>query len=95
MFENLLWHNTDTAPAQEAANRHRGKAYTHRQQVINVLMNENRLTACEIGDRSGLGHIEAQRRLSDLLRNGKVLKGKPRKCGIKGVLMSEWHLLEV
>lgn len=41
-------------------------------------------TAPEIGLATGLGHIEAQRRLSDLtgLPSG-VLKGLPRKCTVK------------
>jgi len=92
----VLSHRGDTAPAYAAAEHmHRsGKARAHRQRVIAVLEKEQGLTGPEIGQRSGLGHIEAQRRISDLKNAGLVKYDGKKHCSIKGKALSAVYLVE-
>jgi hypothetical protein len=59
---------TDPATSHEAAAKHErsGRAATNRETVLAAVTRHQGLTAVEYGDLTGLGHVEAQRRLSDL-----------------------------
>tara|TARA_Y100000310_G_C20683671_1_gene817628 strand:- start:2884 stop:3252 length:369 start_codon:yes stop_codon:yes gene_type:complete len=95
-------HRDDTAPAQQAAAKHNrtGKAGAHAQIVLRCVKATPGLTAAEIGQRTGLGHVEAQRRLSDLKRGrgpsyiALVEKGVTKICTVKGSNMTTWHPTE-
>lgn len=52
-----------------------GGARKHGQRVLRALALADGVTAAELGEVTGLGHVEAQRRLSDLARV-EVYRGK-------------------
>ena len=79
--------------AQEAADdmNESGNTRTHEDMVINALSGTH-MTAPEVGQYTGLGHIEAQRRLSGLYRKGVVIKNGTDKCSIIGKVITVWKL---
>ena len=81
----VLSHKNDTTPAHAAAEamQRSGKAKAHREMVLSVLRKQQGLTGPEIGQLSGLGHIEAQRRISDLKNAGLVEYRGKKQCPIK------------
>ena len=84
---------TDPEPSHEAA-RHlnvSGKARAHRALVLEALAQRPGGTAAEYAHLVGLEHVEAQRRLSDLLKDKAVVKGMPRACQVKGTKMVTWR----
>jgi hypothetical protein len=86
----LLWHCHDPSPAIEAAHRHASKAQTNASIVLCSVANNPESTAAELGEFTKLGHIETQRRLSDLCKKGRVFKSPPRKCSVKNSNMTTW-----
>ena len=56
-----------------------GRRKTQAELCLDVVLTTPGLTAGEIGQRTGLGHVPAQRRLSDLQSAGKVSKGTARQ----------------
>ena len=56
-----------------------GRRRTQAELCLDVVLTTPGLTAGEIGQRTGLGHVPAQRRLSDLRSAGKVTKGTARQ----------------
>ena len=56
-----------------------GRRKTQAELCLDVVLTTPGLTAGEIGQRTGLGHVPAQRRLSDLQSAGKVTKGPARQ----------------
>ena len=56
-----------------------GRRRTQAELCLDVVLTTPGLTAGEIGQRTGLGHVPAQRRLSDLQSAGKVTKGTARQ----------------
>lgn len=86
----VLSHRNDTIPAHAAAEnmQRSGKAKAHRLMVLAVLEKEQGLTGPEIGRLSGLGHIEAQRRISDLKNAGMVEYRGTKLCSIRGKQLS-------
>ena len=78
----VLSHSRDTVPAHAAAEymEKSGKATIHRSMVVEAICNSQGSTAAEIGEKTGLGHIEAQRRISDLKNKGLIEYREPRKC---------------
>lgn len=85
--------DADDDTSHEAAERmnRSGKAGRHCQMVLKAVAGHPHCTAGEIGELSGLGHIEAQRRLSDLYRAGEVAKGPKRRCSVKNTTMVTWR----
>ena len=55
-----------------------GKQETHMILVLRYLRDLPGQTAGQYGELTGLGHIEAQRRLSDLKREGLVFQGEAK-----------------
>lgn len=91
---DVLSHASDTVSAHEAAEymEKTGKAARHKARVIEVISLQQGMTAGEIGDASKLGHVEAQRRISDLKNAGLVEYRGRRKCRIKNTNMSQVYL---
>ena len=56
-----------------------GRRRTQADQCLDVVQSRPGLTAGEIGAQPGLGHVPAQRRLSDLKAAGKVAVGMARQ----------------
>lgn len=83
---------SDDLTSHEAAARvnRSGKAQRHAALVLDEVRRRPGQTAAEIGAAVGLEHVEAQRRLSDLLNAREVAKGDPRACGVKGSRMVVW-----
>ena len=81
----VLSHRNDTTPAHAAAEamQRSGRAKYHRELVMAVLRKQQGLTGPEIGRLTGLGHIEAQRRVSDLKNAGLVEYRGKKQCSIK------------
>jgi predicted ArsR family transcriptional regulator len=52
-----------------------GRRRTQSERCLDVVQTRPGLTAGEIGELTGLGHVPAQRRLSDLKAAGKVAVG--------------------
>lgn len=90
----VLSHARDTVAAHQAAEfmERSGKAKIHKARVIEQISKSQGATACELGDLTGLGHQEAQRRISDLKNDGLVEYGNRRRCKIKDSSMSEVFL---
>ena len=56
-----------------------GRRRTQAERCLDVVQTRPGLTAGEIGELTGLGHVPAQRRLSDLKAAGKVSVGMARQ----------------
>ena len=56
-----------------------GRRKTQAERCLDVVQTSPGLTAGEIGELTGLGHVPAQRRLSDLKAAGKVSVGMARQ----------------
>ena len=68
----------ETSHQAERAITESGKRESHAQQCLRALRERPGMTAGEVGEATGLGHVPAQRRLSDLLRLELVAQGAPR-----------------
>ena len=56
-----------------------GRRKTQAERCLDVVLTRPGLTAGEIGELTGLGHVPAQRRLSDLKAAGQVGVGMARQ----------------
>ena len=65
-----------------------GKLRRHKRLVMMAIKAFPGSTGGEIADIAGLEHVEAQRRISDLKRDGFVVYVGKRKCNVKGSMMS-------
>ena len=92
----VLSHANDTVTAHEAAEwmQKSGKAKIHKAQVLAAVADLQGQTCAEIGEITGLGHIEAQRRVSDLKNDGLIEYRGRRDCKVKGSAMSTVYLTE-
>ena len=83
---------TDDATSHEAAMQHTrsGRAAAHRAMVLDAVDHFTELTAAELAQITTLGHIETQRRLSDLFRDGLVVKVEVRLCTVNKTNMTTW-----
>ena len=79
-----------TAHAAEQRMNTSGKRATHAQAVLAAVRASPGLTAAHYGDLTGQGHIESQRRLSDLQAKGEVRKGAP--IAYEGRRMASWRI---
>lgn len=88
--------NTDPETSHEAAERitESGSRVPQCAIVLDAVRQHPGSTAAEIGEYTRLGHVPAQRRLGDLLRQGTVRQGEPRACYVKGSRMCTWWLAE-
>lgn len=95
MSQRNLWppssHRGDPAPAQQAEARitRSGKRQTQCDLVLELVRKNPGKTAIELGELSGLGHVPAQRRLSDLKNLDKVHNGGTRAYA--GRRISTWY----
>ena len=89
-MNTVLSHSNDTVAAHEAAEymQKSGKAQRHKTRVMNVLYFMEGITVPEIGFYSGLGHTEAQRRVSDLKNEGRIKYGDKAWRSIKKKMIS-------
>ena len=73
--------NTDPETSREAEDwiNASGQRETQAAIVMRLVQYHPGLTAGEIGERTGLGHVPAQRRLSDLKAAGLVVTAAPRR----------------
>lgn len=90
----VLSHSRDTIPAHEAAEymTRSGKALRHKARIIEFISKNQGMTAAEAGKLTGLGHIEAQRRISDLKNDGLVEYRDKKRCPINKTSMSTVYL---
>ena len=82
--------NPDTSRNAYLKHSDRGTLATHREKVMKAVLSRPGHTAAEIGGMIDLEHVEAQRRLSDLARDGRIYKRGTRKCNVKGSAMMLW-----
>lgn len=87
-----LYRATDAHTSGQAADGHdaSGRRVRHSEMVLSAVRDNPGRTAAEIGYLTGLGHIEAQRRLSDLKNAHRVRVGPARKCWMKESRMVTW-----
>ncbi len=69
-----------------------GRRESQAQRILRVVTDRPGLTAGDIGDVTGYGHVPAQRRLSDLLAQGKIVRGAPRVYKGSNRRQSTWWL---
>lgn len=83
-------HRNDPRTSVEADFNHRasGKTETHQNLVLAEVRAQGGMCAEEIGERTGLGRVEAARRLSDLKDRGLVERGERVTYG--GSSQSTW-----
>ena len=84
-------HSNDPEPSKEGAKKvtRSGKRSAHVKLVLDVVRAFPGSTAGEIGDGTGLGHVRAQRRLSDLKNDGVVFVSGKKKY--KKNNQSRWY----
>lgn len=75
-----LYRTTDPQTSREAIAELKasGRHVTHTELVLSCVQLWPGSTAAEIGVTTGLGHVASQRRLSELMREGKVRQGDAR-----------------
>lgn len=85
-------HTTDPVTSYEAAAAvtQSGKRASHCDLVLAAVIGQPGMTAGELGDRTGLGRVEAARRLTDLLRLHRVYQGSKRVCASQGTSQMTW-----
>ncbi len=94
-MNNPASRTTDPETSHEAE-RHMndsGKRASHCQLVARWVELMPGSTAGELGELTGLGHHETQRRLSDLHNRGRVRRGERRQCNINLTQMMTWYTL--
>ena len=86
--------SSDVETSHDAAEQHErsGKAGHNRSLVLQAVREHSGMTAAELGQITGLGHIETQRRLSDLKNDNLVAMWPARKCSVNGTNMRTWGL---
>lgn len=88
-----LFSLADPPTSQEAAERHTasGARGAHCEAVYRLVLAHAAATAVEIwAMQTELDRHEVSRRLSDLMRAGRVRQGPQRKCMVKGTMMVVW-----
>lgn len=77
-----MYRATDPDTSQEAAERvmASGTAAGHREQILAVLEGRDGLISAEIGDELGLDNVRVTRRVSELVKAGRVVYGEPRQA---------------
>ena len=61
--------------------QHVAKIGTNKEKILETLKRYPNITRFSVGRITGMGHLEAQRRLSDLKNEGKVYESGSRKHG--------------
>jgi hypothetical protein len=86
-------HATDPRTSYEAAAAvtQGGKRGAHCAAVLAAVRRYPGRTAGELGEVTGLGRVEAARRLSDLKRLGEVFMGERRVCAVQGTGQYAWY----
>jgi hypothetical protein len=81
MMRPPIARTTDPATSHEAAEilNESGHRITAMEICLTAVQRYPGLVAGEIGERTGLGHVPAQRRLSDLKNRGRIVQGPPRR----------------
>lgn len=84
-------HSNDPEPSKEGAKKvtASGRRSAHVKLVLDAVRAFPGSTAGEIGDGTGLGHVPAQRRLSDLKSKGVVFISGKKKY--KNNNQSKWY----
>ncbi len=88
----LNFRNRNPSTSREAFQKHidNGNLKSHRSIVLKGVSTYPGHTAAEVAQKIGLSHVETQRRLSDLCRDGVLLMSGRRRCQVKGSAMSLW-----
>ena len=63
---------------------------THADVCLAVVRRHPGKTAIELGVLTELGHVRAQRRISDLFNRGLVIQGKPRRSSSGRLAVTWW-----
>lgn len=89
-------HRDDPATAHAAARAvtRSGQRKRHADLVVACVEDAPGLSAVAVGERTGLGHIEAQRRLSDLQNKGMVRQGQRVSVQGRRDMVSWWPVAE-
>jgi hypothetical protein len=70
--------NPQTSSEAELEMNESGSRETHVRKVLKIVTDQPGLITGEIGELSGLGHMETRKRLSDLKNKELIYQGKSR-----------------
>lgn len=91
LFTNPIAHTDDPATShQAAATANRVFRMGHSRVVLNAVINNPGLTACELIKPSGLKEYQVRRRLTDLKAAGQIVTARIRKCAVRRTSMVTW-----
>ena len=65
----------------------------HADLILAIVRLNPYRTAAELGEITGLGHIECARRLPELRSRGHLINGDPRECSVKHSRMITWRAI--
>jgi len=82
--------NPLTSYQAEAAINADGSRQTHAATILAIIRNSPGLTTGEVGEASGLGQMEARKRLSDNKNAGLIRSGRSRVWPQSGRQQSTW-----
>lgn len=83
--------NPATSYEAEAAVTRSGARQSQAERCLEYVTENPGRTVSEIGEGTGIGQWAASRRLSDLMRQGKLRQGEPRRMR-NGRMQCTWHL---
>lgn len=83
----------DPAPSHIAAREVEasGVAGKQREDVLWLVLLHPDCTAAELAKHGSLDQVQISRRLPELESAGHVERGEPRKCRVKGTMMTTWR----
>lgn len=87
-------HGPETEREAAALVTNSGKRETHGRRILAAVRTCPGSTAGELGYYTGLGDVEARRRLYDLWRRGLVTRGTARKCSIQHTRQLTYYPIE-
>lgn len=95
-YQNPIAHSHDPETSVEAAREidANGTRSRHADMVLALVRQYPDSTAIELGQHSDLGEYQIRRRLTDLLKAGRIVRGEPRKCSVRGTAMVTWSVAE-
>ena len=93
---DMLTHRGDPDTSREAAEhlRRSGRLGAQQRAVLEALRQCDGSTHAELGRFMGCDWLVAARRLPELERLGRVRKGDPRTCRLKGSKCTTWWITD-
>lgn len=81
----------ETSHLAAAEVENNGTASAHRSIIVDYLKQHPGKTNAEIAEGSGLDYARVHKRMSELEREGQIIRGAQRKCSVHQRLMIAWY----